>query len=81
MADHHFFLNFTTTSQISLKLLYWVHTAGGSCATNPMEIYKFCQLQEHFEAICNRGNRAYSEVNVKYFNPLTYDSITKIASL
>jgi hypothetical protein len=26
-------------------------------------------------------NRAYSEVNVKYFNPLTYDSITKIASL
>jgi hypothetical protein len=25
------------------------------------------------------GIGAYSKVNIKYFNPLTYDSITKIA--
>ena len=36
-------------------------------------------VEGHFEAIHEMGIRTYSKVNIKYFDPLAYDYITKIA--
>ena len=54
-----------------------VHSAGGSGAASPRKNWKFDQLQGILGPY-EMSIRVYSKVNVKYFNPLTYDSISKI---
>ena len=53
------------------------HTAWDSGAPTPIfgNFTNYRDILRPYEI----GIGAYSKVNIKYFNPLTYDSITKIA--
>jgi hypothetical protein len=56
-------------------LLERAHTAWDSGAATP----KFGNFTNYRDILRPFGIGAYSKVNIKYINPLTYDSITKIA--
>ena len=51
------------------------HTAGVQALNKFRNLTNYRDILRPYEM----GTRAYSKVNIKYFNPLAYDSITKIA--
>jgi len=52
-----------------------VHTPGGSVAASPKKILKLDQLQDILKPY-ERVLKHILGVNIRYFNPLAYDSIT-----